>query len=297
MDRRSWKLKELQIELRQRGAKVTGRKFELIERLEAYDKNQNFVQPSQPTPCEVPMPNWPQSGFKSVTASDQHSLPNITSDVIRDYVLVRQGIDRRQNLDYSSMKKGLKMKESSAVLALSFLTDLPADKCFFSAIVGAAMKKNVNYNVKVVAKNVTGDILNSGCDCPSGSPPHATCKHVVALLMVLAEFLETSTLSVSKSCTEEIQTFSKPRKLHNASPMKCDALKKASNSVVLDEDEDPRPTHMRGRPSYQDEVNNFTTNYVYHSGLGISMRYTYGYADIQQAAIDHDYLDSPFPVY
>ena len=42
MDRSKWKVKDYQRELAARGAKISGRKKELEERLEAYERNDNF---------------------------------------------------------------------------------------------------------------------------------------------------------------------------------------------------------------------------------------------------------------
>ena len=41
-DRAKWIVIDYQRELAARGAKISGRKWELIERLEAYERNDNF---------------------------------------------------------------------------------------------------------------------------------------------------------------------------------------------------------------------------------------------------------------
>lgn len=90
-------------------------------------------------------------------------------------------------------------------------------RVFFSSIIGAEMKK-VSYNVKVVTSQ--DSVLNSACECPAGSGPHSTCKHVVALLLSISEFTETGELKVTKSCTEQLQSFKRPRKENQGSPVK-----------------------------------------------------------------------------
>ena len=52
------------------------------------------------------------------------------------------------------------------------------------------------------------------CECPAGAGPVATCKHIAALLIVLKEFNDTGVLHIGTSCTQELQQFSKPRKVH-----------------------------------------------------------------------------------
>jgi uncharacterized Zn finger protein len=49
----------------------------------------------------------------------------------------------------------------------------------------------------------------------SGEGPCGTCKHIVAVLLVLVKFVETGDLEVIRSCTEELQSFKRPTKLHS----------------------------------------------------------------------------------
>ena len=123
---------QLKNELERRGAKVTGRKKELIERLESYDKHSNFAGPSSSfeLPDSVALPDWPVSGFTSLTKSHRENIPQICQAHIEQYVLYRQGSDRQSVKDKSSLKKGALMA-SDAVNALSFLHHKEG-KTFFS---------------------------------------------------------------------------------------------------------------------------------------------------------------------
>ena len=188
------------------------------------------------------------------------------------------------------MKKGELMAESS-VEAVSLFQDTQKI-CFFSGIVNAAMKKNVAYNIKV-SVNENGEIRNSHCECPAGLGPHGTCKHITAVLLVLSVFVKDGELNVSKSCTETLQTFQRPKKIHKGSPVKAENLGKGLKSF----EDDPRPVAFRNRQSFQDDIRNKTVNFVFQSGLDLAMRYTFSKANIAAAAEDHSYLKRPFTEY
>ena len=59
-----------------------------------------------------------------------------------------------------------------------------------------------------------GIIEMASCECPAGAGPTATCKHIAALMLVLNVFIETGELHVGSTCTDTLQQFSKPRKVH-----------------------------------------------------------------------------------
>ena len=89
---------ELKKELSRRGAKTTGRKAELVARLEAYDRNDNFRSNDVQRPAEVPMPAWPEaSQFRSITENHRHLLPSLKQSHINQYVLYRQCQDKEEN--------------------------------------------------------------------------------------------------------------------------------------------------------------------------------------------------------
>ena len=159
-------------------------------------------------------------------------------------------------------------------------------------IVNAAMKKSVSYNIKLVIEE-NGEVQNSHCECPAGVGPHGTCKHLTAVLLVLSIFVQSGDLKVLKSCTETLQSFQRPRKIHSGSPVKAENIGSGLSAL----DDDPRPHIFRNRPSFQDEVRNKTVNFVFQSGLDITMRYTFQKADINIAVNDHDYLEKPFTDY
>ena len=162
---------QLKIQLELRGAKTTGRKKELVERLEAYDRNQNFYGPSTSDflPESNPMPAWPLSGYVSINSSIRSQLPPVSQAHIEQYVVYRQGIDRESMKDKCSIKKGALMAQDEAVTALSVLLCSEQNVSFFTGIVSAAMKKRVEYSIKFVILSHNGEITHSHCECPGGS--------------------------------------------------------------------------------------------------------------------------------
>jgi hypothetical protein len=235
----------------------------------------------------------------------------ITPGHVRQYVLYRQVLGRSQNEDITAMKKGEKMAKE-AVEALSIYED-QGGRLFFTGIVTAEMKKSISYSLKFVLRHDTGnyklvfpimfslknctvtclgDIENAHCECPAGEGPTSSCKHVVASLLVLAQFAATGSLAVLKSCTEQLQTFKRPTKIHQGRPVRAEELGKG-----VKEDDDPRPDHLRGRASIMDTVYNATVNFASHSGMDIAWRYAFPAANLQEAMVDHHYLEAPFGQY
>jgi uncharacterized Zn finger protein len=57
--------------------------------------------------------------------------------------------------------------------------------------------------------------MNSHCECPAGKGPHGTCKHIAAVLLMLIDFVTTGEIEVEKSCTDNLQTFHKPKNYYS----------------------------------------------------------------------------------
>lgn len=293
-DYSTWKVVEIQQELKKRGAKnITGRKKDLIDRLVAYDRNNNFKTASAAKiPDEDPMPDFPDiSLFRSLHESHRDVIPPIRKEHVVQYVLYRQGHDSHANENVTSMEKGEKMGKN--VQGLSFFNSggSVSSLCFFSGLVGAEMTKGCSYNLKFVISN-TGEVRHSHCECAAGIGPHSTCKHIVACLLLVAEFVKTGESNVLKSCTEVLQQFHRPKKTHKGSPKKAESFK----TPIVDCG-DPRPVHLRNLQGYNDFVTNQTVNFVYQTGLDVGNRYRSTPANLVEAARDHHYLAIPYPLY
>lgn len=126
-----------------------------------------------------------------------------------------------------------------------------------------------------------------------GIGPNSTCKHVVAVLLVLIEFKRSGLLKVAKSCTEKLASFNQPTVTHTGSPVRAESISKLTQA----KDDDPRPLHMRNRPQYNDEVKMSVVSFCHASGMDIPMRYLFEKADLQAAILDHDYFHQPFTFY
>ncbi len=163
----SCKCNQLKIELAKRGAKTTGTKSVLVERLRAYDRNQDFSSASSfpALPEDLPMPMWPSEVFKSITRTHQALLPPLLFEHIQQYVIYRQGSDCQSVSDIKSLKKGKLVAENS-VTALSWFQD--ENFSFFSGSVSASMKKRISYSVKIILEK-SGEVRNSHCECPGSN--------------------------------------------------------------------------------------------------------------------------------
>jgi len=72
----------------------------------------------------------------------------------------------------------------------------------------------VLYNYKLRLDS-DGNMLNSDCECPAGKGPHASCKHIASVALMLAHFVDNKMLLIGRSCTEELQAFHKPKRHHD----------------------------------------------------------------------------------
>ena len=156
------------------------------------------------------------------------------------------------------------------------------------------MKKKVSYNVKLIIEKSNIQIKNSHCECPSGKGPQSSCKHVSASLLVLEKFAATGVLNISKSCTETLQSFNTPKKIHKGGAM---TIEKICGQKSDEEDDDPRPKHLRKNPNVMSHLQNLTTSFALRSGIDVSWRYLFPKASLVAASHDHDYLKDKFPVY
>lgn len=154
---------QLKQELRKVGARLVGKKADLVQRLKDYQRNQNFRDPEVDIPAANPMPSWPEvSLFHSLTLNDQDLVPKIREEHVQQYVVLRQVLDRGPNYDHAAFMRGKKMMGSVRALSIAFIDGL----CYTSSLVSAEFK-DVSYTSRIIL-HAAGEVLNSDCDCPTG---------------------------------------------------------------------------------------------------------------------------------
>ncbi|XP_069105994.1 uncharacterized protein [Argopecten irradians] len=139
-----WKVDRLKLELAKRGAVLRGRKADLIERLEAYDRNKNFRDDVVLLPTPSPLPDWPVGmfGFRQLTLDHRNQLPSLGMSQVEGYFLYRMAVDKQHQSDIQAITKGRLLLESGRVEACSFKAE--ASDVFLTGTVAAAMKKRVH---------------------------------------------------------------------------------------------------------------------------------------------------------
>ena len=116
---------------------------------------------------------------------------------------------------------------------------------------------------------------------------------MTALLLVIADFVTSGGLAIAGSCTDQLQTFKKPKLAHDGKPVPAEELGRG----VPDDDDDPRPKKYRNRPNFMNELLMATVNYTSRTSADVSWRYHFKRADLRPALQDHDYLEAPFVQY
>ena len=89
-----WTVPKLKAELVTRGAVTTGRKADLVDRLTAHDRNQDFQQPPVVIP-EASDVEWPKAGFKELIPDHRLVFAKVTRVQIDGYFLYRMAAYRR----------------------------------------------------------------------------------------------------------------------------------------------------------------------------------------------------------
>jgi hypothetical protein len=126
------------------------------------------------------------------------------------------------------------------------------DIFFFKGLVHAQMYKKVTYNVYVKITN-EAVIEASHCECAAGEGGSAHCKHVIVLLLGIEQMVHEGNIILRQACTQQLQTFHKPKKKYQGTPLKAASLQRnhSFNPIQFD----PRPPKYRGRYSKERLLN------------------------------------------
>ncbi|KAL5006349.1 hypothetical protein ScPMuIL_015155 [Solemya velum] len=263
-------LSELKEELKSRGARLSGRKKELVERLESYDRNFNFGKANE-VEKEYEMFLPPISSYRDINQDSDFPPVNLAS--VNAYLgFVGQEIDEKtkQLFDQRFLK----------YLRLANDTDFHVrSEC------KAEMKKTVSYKVDVkIDKN--GSIGECQCECAVGMGPTAHCKHIRCVLYACYKFSTSNIIQTEETCTQKLQTFHQTKPFHR-SPLKAKHLPLSANINVNFE---PRPTKYRKKEGYPDQFRNVWLNHIKINEFPVS--HFCDPANTYAVDRDHDYLKS-----
>ena len=162
-------VKQLKDILSEKGAKRAGRKQDLVERLEAYDRNYNFGNViSGPTPawtrtCPV------DTSFKDITSTPK--VPKVNRDSLKAHL---------PRFDWEIWFQILRFQ--CTVIDTWDSWGCQSRTHFIRGLVNAMMKKSVSYcfNINLTSNGV---IMAAQCECGAGVGPDAHCKHVQVLAL------------------------------------------------------------------------------------------------------------------
>ena len=280
MDYGAWTLVQLRDECRKRNARISGKKSHLVERLEAYDRNKNFVKSdSVGVSFEMDIPD--STSFKDINSDI--ILPNVSIETLETYLnLVDKRID----------DKSKNLYQEKYLLYVRFSK---TDDVYIKARCAAQMSKRVTYEIDISLDD-NGIIMECQCDCGAGMGPTAHCKHVCAVILGLIDFSSNKSINVRSTCTSKLQTFHHTKQF-TGSPLKASELKirksESSSSLSLNASFDPRPEHLRNRPEYATEFRNACINAASECPT-MPITQCYPPANPFALAHDHDYQkDTP----
>ncbi|XP_052790029.1 uncharacterized protein LOC128224265 [Mya arenaria] len=266
-------LGQLKTELRRRNAKLTGRKKELIERLEAYDRNQNFNREEDLLP-EFNMSLPKTSGYRDVN-SDAKMAP-ITMEKAIEYM-------NQYRVEFDAKVKDL--YDDKFLLYMRLFSAPSLD--FVRGACKAEMRKKVNYVVDI-SLHKNGYIHEAQCECGAGEGPFGHCKHIRTMIYACCKFVKDGEFKVETTCTEKLQSFHKAKK-HTGSPLKARDLNLGGADICDIKDFDPRPQKFRKVDGYQDYFHNICMNFRGISKTPIFQ--TFSPANIRAISNDHDYFE------
>ncbi|XP_046557558.1 uncharacterized protein LOC124266795 [Haliotis rubra] len=269
----SWKLPDLKTELKARGARVSGRKIDLIERLESYDRNCNFGREPELEPeFEMTLPLV--DTYKDVNSDSK--LPFLAYESIHSYL---QPFKKKLGMSAKNLYTSRFLKY------VRFSNHIDSNMYFLKSECHAEMKKHVTYKVDV-AIDEDGSVVEGQCECAAGQGPSGHCKHICAVLFAMHTFSTTGDLLTEETCTQRLQTFHKS-KPYTGSPIKAADLDLCNSElgVIFD----PRPVKYRKVTNYPDYFRNVWLNHPCVNTLPVSQMFPP--ADPFAVNHDHDYLE------
>ena len=276
---------ELKEILRRRGARTSGNKEALVDRLLALDASEErFGEALEDNTPEAGSPFLPEGlSMSSLSAKHHRKIPNLDYGAIQDYMCADGA-----NIHRSSYP----MFKDRFLVSLQYAGS--GEQYFFKGKVRAQMKKTMIYETRLEISG-SGTAKHGSCECVAGSGSHAQCKHVGVVLFAIEHFLKTGEVMAEVACTSQEKQWDKPvkRKLVS-SPVKCQAL--SYQTPKHGEDQTVRPKLIGStRPTVSVDatarLRSMVTNHEASSGTRIAASLTmHNPASLKVVASDHDYL-------
>ena len=162
---------------------------------------------------------------------------------------------------------------------------------FLKAQCRAKMRRSLVYNIDMKVDQ-HGIFQECQCDCAAGMGPSAHCKHVRAVFRVMMDHGLGKTMQLELTCTEQIQTFHKPKRLHQGSPVKAANLKLGKHADDSDLIFNPVPPMFReSREQATARLNNLTISYAARTSLQPAALLSIPPANIYAVCHDHDHME------
>ena len=195
-------LQQLKDFCRQKGARVSRRKKDLIMRLEAYDRNDDFGHTNR-----TEIVKWTMSRPEDIKYKD------VSENTLTKWKL--------QVLKYCELKEdATRLYQNGYLVFLRISTN--KSEAYFRSKCRASMKKSMSYFADI-KMNVVNNMLvpeSSQCECAAGMGPSAFCKHIGATFLAILGASDGSKMILEQSCTSQLQTFHRPAKTYQGSPIK-----------------------------------------------------------------------------
>ncbi|XP_062598380.1 uncharacterized protein LOC134259793 [Saccostrea cucullata] len=271
----SMTIPELRKELEKFGAKKSGRKRELVERLEAYTRNAHCsrtdLTAAQDYVMVLPDPQ------KYEDLNSDKNFPGCNMDNITTYLAqFNKNLESKaKNLYNDGFIKYIRTTENNALW-------------YVRSAIRAEMSKSVVYTIDIVMEN-DGNIAECQCECAAGMGPLAHCKHICTALFACLSFKTHGSVKTEQTCTQRLQTFHRVRP-HRGTPMKADNLDMPGCDEICNfaDGFDPRPVEYRNNLGYKSYFQNVCLSYPGVSKTPIFQ--TFPPANMRGIDVDHDYF-------
>ncbi|XP_062599633.1 uncharacterized protein LOC134261201 [Saccostrea cucullata] len=244
----SMTIPELGKELEKIGAKKSGRKRELVERLEAYTRNAHCSR-TDLTAAQYYVMVLPDPQKYEDLNSDKN-FPGCNMDNITTYLAqFNKNLESKaKNLYNDGFIKYIRTTENNALW-------------YVRSAIRAEMSKSVVYTIDIVMEN-DGNIAECQCECAAGMGPLAHCKHIFTALFACLSFKTHGSVKTEQTCTQRLQTFHRVRP-HRGTPMKANNLDMPGCEEICNfaDGFDPRPVEYRNNLGYKSYFQNVCLSY------------------------------------